>query len=100
MLRRSNPLEQLVGGLSFVASGVLYPPEVLPDWLRVLGELLPLTALLSALRGALLDGDGLAQLAPRLGHLAAFTAVLAPLGALAFARALKRARDDGSLGSY
>ena len=45
-------------------------------------------------------GSGSRSVAPNLMHLAAFTAVFAPVGALAFARALSRAREDGSLSSY
>ena len=98
--RRGNPLGLLVGGLSMIAGGVLYPASVLPPWLRAVGALLPVSPALAALRGAVLDGRGVMELAGPLARLALFAGLLAPLAAGLFAYALARARDDGSLSSY
>ena len=56
LVRRMNPVAMVIGSLSFFLSGVLYPVTVLPDWLRAVGRLLPLTHTLAVLRGALLVG--------------------------------------------
>jgi ABC-2 type transport system permease protein len=98
--RRLNPVATILGSLSFFLSGVMYPVSVLPAWLRRLGDLLPLTHALNALRGALLGGASPAQIGDSLLALLAFSAVLAPLGAAVFVLALRRARADGSLSHY
>jgi ABC-2 type transport system permease protein len=90
----------VIGSLSFFLSGVMYPVSVLPSWLREVGRLLPLTHALAVLRGALLVGAGPVELRDSLVALLIFTGVLAPIGAVLFAFALKRARIDGSLSHY
>ena len=70
----------VIGSLSFFLSGVLYPVTVLPDWLRAVGQLLPLTHALAVLRGALLVGASPAALADSFVALIVFAGVLAPLG--------------------
>jgi ABC-2 type transport system permease protein len=100
LVRRTNPVAMLLGSLSFLLSGVIYPVTVLPPALRAVGQLLPLTHALHALRGALLLGASPAALRGPLGALAAFTVVLIPLGAATFGHALRRARSDGSLSHY
>lgn len=100
LVRRMNPVALLIGSASFFLSGVMYPVSVLPDWLRALGTLLPLTHALAALRGAMLVGAPPSELGSSLAVLALFAAVLAPVGAAVFAYALRRARADGSLSHY
>jgi ABC-2 type transport system permease protein len=100
LVRRLNPVAIVIGSLSFFLSGVLYPVTVLPDWLRAIGGLLPLTHALAVLRGALLVGARPAALADSFVALAVFAGVLAPVGAGVFAFALRRARIDGSLSHY
>jgi len=100
LVRRLNPVAMVIGSLSFFLSGVLYPVSVLPDWLRAVSRLLPLTHVLVVLRGALLVGDGPGVLADSFLALAVFAGVLAPIGAGVFAYALRRARIDGSLSHY
>jgi ABC-2 type transport system permease protein len=100
LVRRLNPVSLIIGSLSFFLSGVLYPTTVLPDWLRAIGRLLPLTHTLAVLRGALLVGAGPAALADSFVALLIFAGLLAPIGAAVFAFALRRARIDGSLSHY
>ncbi len=100
LVRRLNPVAMVIGSLSLFLSGVLYPVTVLPDWLRAVGRLLPLTHALALLRGALLVGAGPAALADSFVALLIFAGVLAPVGAAVFAFALRRARIDGSLSHY
>jgi len=100
LVRRTNPVAVLLGSLSFLLGGVVYPVAVLPGWLRTIGNLLPLTHALEALRGALLAGAPPAALLAPLPALAAFAAVLIPTGAGVFTYALRRARIDGSLTHY
>jgi ABC-2 type transport system permease protein len=100
LVRRLNPVANIVGSLSFFLSGVMYPVSVLPGWMRAIGQLLPLTHALDVLRGALLIGAGPAALKHSLFALLLFSAVLGPAGLAVFAFALRRARADGSLSHY
>jgi ABC-2 type transport system permease protein len=100
LVRRMNPVSMVIGSLSFFLSGVMYPVTVLPGWLRAVGRILPLTHALAVLRGALLVGAGPGDLRDSFLALLIFAGVLAPVGAVLFAYALKRARIDGSLSHY
>jgi ABC-2 type transport system permease protein len=100
LARRTNPVQAILGSLSFFVSGVVYPVSVLPHWLQRVGQLLPLTHALVVLRGAFLVGAPPSALRGSLAALALFAAVLIPLGAASFGYALRRARVDGSLTHY
>ena len=65
-VRAASQLEALQGAVAFylpamLLSGFLYPFETLPPWARVMGEAFPLTHLIRAARGAMLRGDGAAE---------------------------------------
>jgi ABC-2 type transport system permease protein len=77
--------------------GVYFPVELLPGALELVGDLLPFTWGLDALRASLLGGD--ADLG-RLGALIAFDAVALPCALLVFRGALRRARLAGSMAQY
>ena len=100
LVRRTNPVAVLLASASMLLSGVAYPVSVLPDWLRAVGRLLPLTHALELVRGGLLRGEGPAALGSSIAALALFTGVLCPLGVALFVYALRRARIDGSLTHY
>ena len=100
LMKRGDPLGWGLRISSLVLSGVYYPVDVLPSWLRALGQALPLTHALELLRRSLLLGEGLAQLGGELLALALLTAVLLPLGLLACHLAITIARVDGSLSHY
>ena len=100
VLKRGNPITWLVGNLATLLGGVYYPVATLPDWLEPFARLIPLTYALDAMRGALLNGAGWAELAPNLAILALFCVVLFPVSLIVFRLALQRARVDGSLAHY
>ncbi|MBI5379375.1 MAG: ABC transporter permease [Nitrospirae bacterium] len=100
LLKRGDPITWILASLSWLLSGTLYPVTVLPEWLRLLAQLLPLTHALEGARKALLQGAGLYELLPELGTLLVFSAILLPLSLLAFRWAVERARVVGTLGHY
>lgn len=100
LTRRANPVALVLGAASMFLSGVLYPVSVLPAWLQAVGQFLPLTHALEALRLALLLGAPPSALAASLRSLALFALLLAPAGLALFVFALRRARIDGSLSHY
>ncbi len=53
----------------FVFSGVFFSAERFPEMLQPFVQALPLTALNNALRGVMLDGDGVVALGPEIGIL-------------------------------
>jgi len=100
LLKRGNPVGWAVRVSSVVLGGVFYPTNVLPGWLREVGQVLPLTHALELLRRSLLRGEGMAELGGELAALIALTLVLLPLGLLACHLAIRIARTDGSLSHY
>lgn len=97
LVRRSNPVSLFLGAVSWLLSGIAYPPSVLPHSLHLLGQVLPLTHALEVLRGVLLRGATLGELTFSLVALAVFALVLSVAGLGTFVYALRRARVDGSL---
>jgi ABC-2 type transport system permease protein len=96
-VRRLNPVTTLLTGLSALLSGVLYPVSVLPEPLQKVAQLLPLTHVIELLRQGLLADASPSMVVRPLRLLLALSLVLSIAGAVAFARALRRARIDGSL---
>lgn len=100
-------IQQGVGVMGFViaglalTSGAVFPVSVLPGPLQVISDISPLTYALEAMRGALLDGDGLGTLlGDSLGILLIQGAVLLPLSLLVLAGALRYARARGTLARF
>ncbi len=53
----------------------MFPFRGMPRWAQVIGEILPLTHFLRIVRGILLKGNGLAEVAGELWPIALFTVV-------------------------
>ena len=98
--KKGDPLTWALGALSWLLSGTLYPVEILPDWLETLAELFPVTPLLRGLRKSLLDGAGVAEVAPEAVVLCFFAFATLTLGWLSLNRAVDHARQRGTLGHY
>ena len=100
VIKRGNPVGWALRGASIVLGGAFYPVSVLPVPLQVLGEALPMTHALTVLRGALLDGRGIVELAGPIVALTVVSAGFLVAGIVAFAAAIRYARVDGSLAQY
>ncbi|HET9429010.1 MAG TPA: ABC transporter permease [Allosphingosinicella sp.] len=68
---------------SILLSGFMFPFRGMPEWAQALGTMIPVTHFIRIVRGALLKGQSLADMAPTLMALAIFVFVIA---ALALAR--------------
>ena len=97
IVKRGDPVAWLLGGASSLLAGVYYPITVLPAWLEPLSRILPLTYALDAMRLAMLKGYSIYELRFDILVLLGFTVILTPLAFLAFRKALKRAKMEGSL---
>jgi len=60
---------------SIMLSGFMFPFRGMPGWARVIGEILPLTHFNRIVRGVLLKGNGLVEIAPEIWPLLAFMSV-------------------------
>jgi ABC-2 type transport system permease protein len=83
--------EELVGGLlnlltwpMMLLSGIWFSLEGSPKWVQWVADLFPLTHLLQASRAIMLDGAGLAQIAPHLVYLGATAIAFLTFGAWSF----------------
>ena len=65
---------------SILLSGFMFPFRGMPGWAQVIGECLPLTHFLRIVRGILLKGNGLPDIAAELWAIALFTLVALTIG--------------------
>ena len=77
-----NPFTWLVTTVATVLGGTYFPVEILPDWLKPVSYSFPHVYVFEGLRKTLLRGAPLEALGRELTILAAYAAVLVPLGAL------------------
>jgi ABC-type multidrug transport system permease subunit len=66
---------------SFLLSGFFFPFSGMPVWAQWLGELLPMTHAIRIIRGMLLKGNGVAEIAPELWPIALFTVIVIAVAA-------------------
>jgi ABC-2 type transport system permease protein len=71
---------------SMLLSGFLFPFRGMPDWAQIMGEALPLTHMLRIVRGIMLKGSTLPDIAPEIWPMLLFLAVVSVI-------ALKRYRQ-------
>ncbi len=65
---------------SLLLSGYMVPFRGMPGWAQDIGEVLPLTHYLRVVRGILLKGNGMAEIAPDLWPIALFLVVMLAIG--------------------
>ena len=65
---------------SILLSGYLFPFRGMPAWAQAIGEFLPLTHFLRIVRGILLKGNGLWDIAPEIWPIALFAAIALTIG--------------------
>jgi ABC-2 type transport system permease protein len=98
--KKTEPVGAMIGALSLFLGGVYYPLSVLPEWLRPVAYLFPITPALEGLRLALLGGGGWIEIWPHVAGLALFVALVLPLGVVVFGASLRNAMRNGSLTQY
>ena len=62
-LKKGDPLAWILGGLGTMLGGAYFPVDVLPQWLRQISFLIPITYSLDALRLTMLKGYSLEMVA-------------------------------------
>jgi ABC-2 type transport system permease protein len=73
---------------SILLSGFMFPFRGMPVWAQSIGEILPLTHYLRIVRGIVLKGNGLAEIAPQIWPIALFLLASLGLGLLRYRRTL------------
>jgi len=97
LFKRGNPAKWFFLRVSSVAGGMLFPVNILPDWLQVVARFNPVTYSLEAMRAALLGGATVAALWRPLAVLLLSALVLLPVSMVVFAWALRRTKITGTL---
>jgi ABC-2 type transport system permease protein len=100
VIKRGDPITSIISYFALLLGGIYYPIEVLPDWLQAIARLLPITHAINAMRAALLNGAGLAELRSSLLILGGFAVVLTPLALIVFRAAVEKAKSEGTLTHY
>jgi ABC-2 type transport system permease protein len=94
---RGQQMSMMLQAFVLLVSGVYYQVEVLPAWLRGFSVISPATYILDGIRGAVIDGNSVADVLPQLGALLLFGVVLIPGGMLLFGVAERWAKKTGRL---
>lgn len=98
--KTGNPFSWILGTVSGLLGGVVFPVALLPAWIRWISSLLPVTYALDGMRKSLLASSSFAEILPDVAALAAFSALLVPLSLVAFRWAVRKAKKDGSLSHF
>lgn len=100
LMKRGDAVMNLAGYAVVLLSGVLFPIDLLPEWIQRLANFIPLTHSLEGMRLALLQGSGLAELAPIIYTLMIFAAILQTIGLIGFNLAVEVTKRVGSMSEY
>jgi len=103
VFKRGDPFGIFLGTGSALFSGVFFPTQLNGQYagrVAAISRLLPPTYGLDGIRRVLIEGQGLAQVREPLISLMLFLVVLLPLSLWVFARAVRRAKREGSLIQY
>ena len=99
VFKQGDPFTGLIVAASGFLGGTVYPVSVLPEWLQVVGKVVPQTHAIEAMRLAMLQNYSIADLLPHLVPLVGF-ALVVPLALWGFSLAMYRAKVEGSLAHY
>lgn len=100
VFRTTGPLGPALLGAFSLLGGVYYSTSVIPDSLRPLASIVPLTYGLRAFRRSLLAGESWPAIASDIAILAGFALALMALSLYVFAISLRHARRAGTLAQY
>lgn len=99
LVKQADAVIAAYGAMAAILGGMLFPVEALPNWLRPLSALVPLSHALSGLRLAL-QGEPPSAIAPQALALLFLAAALLPISIATFNWAINRAKKEGSLAQY
>jgi ABC-2 type transport system permease protein len=97
---KQSPGVGLVLAAISITAGVYFPTDLLPGWLRWMGDVQPFTPAVDLLRHLLIGASPGEEPLAALIKLVAFTAVLLPLGAWVVSLAVDHGRRRGTILEY
>lgn len=97
MVRSANALSNILYPVLLPLSGVMYPLDRMPDWLRIPARCLPFGYGIEALNAALSRNASLGDVGGSLGRLALFAVALPLIGVCLFHSTDRAVRKIGSL---
>lgn len=100
VFKKGNPIGGLMTMSSGLLGGVIYPVTVLPEWLKPLSAILPITHGLEAIRQVLLNSAGYTVIRHQLLILLILTVFSLATGIVSIYYALRIAKREGSLLHY
>jgi ABC-2 type transport system permease protein len=100
VFKQGSPISMLMAMGTSLLSGVLYPVAVLPDWLKPVSSLLPVTHGLEAIRQVLTQSAISSDIADRLFYLTIFSVIFLSIGIYSIHKSLSFARKEGTLLHY
>jgi len=92
-----EPINWTLGLFASIVSGVYFPPDVLPSWLKMISYYFPHTYAMEAAKLALLAGYDNNQLVPYFLRLIVFSTILILMGIYLIKLSSKREQEKGSL---
>ena len=95
-----GPIVQIVRGVLVLTCGITFPVLMLPGWAQAVAAVLPPTYIVQDIRGVLLRGLGLGDIAVDLAITVGLSALLAAFAIVTFRLLERSARRDGMLGRY
>ncbi len=98
--KQGDPVGWAFTTLTGLLSGVMFPVEILPNWLRAISMFLPTTHALKALRLTLAGNISPQNLQGEIQFLVMTMLLTFPLGVCVFQMGLKKAKREGSLSQY
>jgi ABC-2 type transport system permease protein len=98
--KTGNPFGWILGTVSGLLGGVVFPVALLPPWIRWVSSLLPVTYALDGMRKCLLASASFVDVLPDIAALAVFIIILLPVSLLAFRLAVRKAKRDGTLSHF
>lgn len=97
---KGSALLWLLGSTAWLMAGTLFPISTLPESVRMLSQLLPLTHALNGMRLAIVGSSSQWLLGREIGALLLFSVLLLPLSIAFFSWTVRRARQLGTLSFY
>lgn len=99
LVKQGDPILLAYSGVTAILGGAVFPIDSLPDWIKPLTLLIPLTHALSGIREGF-NGHPVGDVLPQIAILAVMAIVMLPPSIMAFAWSLNRARQEGALAEY
>jgi ABC-2 type transport system permease protein len=99
-LKNSWPVTSLIGGISFLFGGIVYPVESMPSVLQRIAWTLPMTHSAEGFRKALIHGASLSDIMPNISILLLWSVMIFPFSFFVLKKVINFLKKEGSFGAY